>query len=258
MAGMSFASRTGQPLLNRMSTRRRLVLLLCLGAAAVHAQPARPQLSEASRLIVDETNAFRRAHGAGNTVSQPQLADAALEFARFMARTDRYSHEADGKTPVQRSTAHGYRHCVVLENIAFVQSSAGFRTGELAQRLVAGWQQSPGHRKNMLDPAVTETGVAIAQSPRSNRFYAVQMFGRPWSQAIEFALTNHSVGTVDYELDGEAFRLAPRQTHTHQRCRPPRVEVAVPGAAPLRLAPAHGARYVLSGGKGEPYRLQGE
>ncbi len=34
-------------------------------------------------------------------------------------------------------------------------------------------------RKNMLAPEVTETGVAVARSGKTGRYYAVQMFGRP-------------------------------------------------------------------------------
>src|SRR5207253_2501467 len=124
------------------------------------------------------------------------LADTARDFAEFMARTDRYGHEADGQQPSQRATAHGYGYCMVAENIAFQYSSAGFRSGELARRFVEGWKQSPGHRHNMLEPDATETGVAVAQSPKSGRYYAVQMFGRPQALRVAFRIANRSTTTL--------------------------------------------------------------
>jgi len=35
------------------------------------------------------------------------------------------------------------------------------------------------HLENMLDADVMETGVAIGHDPKSDRYYAVQEFGRP-------------------------------------------------------------------------------
>ena len=34
----------------------------------------------------------------------------------------------------------------------------------LAERAVAGWMGSPGHRKNMLSPSFNETGVGMARA----------------------------------------------------------------------------------------------
>ena len=59
---------------------------------------------------------------------------------------------------------------------------AGFRPDELAQRLFDGWVQSPPHRRNLLDGDMTDVGTAVAQSRRSGRYYAVQLFGRPRSE----------------------------------------------------------------------------
>ena len=44
---------------------------------------------------------------------------------------------------------------------------------------VEGWERSAAHRKNMLDRDATEIGVAVAHSPRTGRYYGVQVFGRP-------------------------------------------------------------------------------
>ena len=92
------------------------------------------------------------------------LAKTARYFADYMARTDNYGHTADGRQPSARATEHGYDYCVVAENIAYQFSSTSFETGELVDGFVEGWKQSPGHRKNILDDTVIDTGVAVAYS----------------------------------------------------------------------------------------------
>lgn len=230
-----------------------LLLMSPSWTAAQQRQRADP--AEAARAIVAQTNDFRRSQGLANTTRNPQLDDVARRFADFMARSDRYGHEADGHTPAQRAQAQGYDYCVVLENIAYQYSSAGFRTADLATRFVDGWERSPGHRRNMLDPDVTEIGVAVVQGPRSARYYAVQMFGRPRAMHVEFRIANRSGTTLSYELGGETFRLPPRVTRTHEQCRAETLIVRLPGASqPASVQPAHGDRYGIERSNGR-YRL---
>lgn len=220
------------------------------GRAQTEADPA-----EAARLVVEQTNQFRRSQGVRPTASSRALEQAARSFAEFMARTDRYGHEADGKQPPERAKAHGYDYCMVSENIAYQFQSAGFRSRDLAQRLVRGWEVSPGHRRNMLDPDATEIGVAIARSPKSGRYYAVQMFGRPNSSRIEFRIANHSPAAVRYELGGEWFHLPPRVTRKHGQCRIETLTLRLPGdQEPTSVQPAHGERYAVER-VGTRYRL---
>jgi uncharacterized protein YkwD len=113
--------------------------------------------------------------------TNPELEKAARDFALYMARTGEFDHDAGGTTPASRVKAAGYDYCRVAENIARHYSSRGFTTPGLAGELVEGWKNSPGHRKNMLQPDVTETGVAIAHRRHDgvDDFYSVQLFGRP-------------------------------------------------------------------------------
>jgi uncharacterized protein YkwD len=230
-------------------------LLASLFSVAAAQPRQRADTAEAARMVVVQTNAFRRSQGLANTTRNTQLDEVAHRFADFMARSDQYGHEADGRTPAQRAQAHGYDYCVVLENIAYQYSSAGFRTGDLASRFVDGWERSPGHRRNMLDPDVTEIGVAVVQSPRTARYYAVQMFGRPRAMHVQFRIANRSGATLRYELGGESFRLPPRVTRTHEQCRAETLIVQLPGASqPASVQPAHGDRYAIVQSNGR-YRL---
>lgn len=228
---------------------------LLLITAAVHAQVARPDLGAVVRLVVAQTNTLRATQGLARTESDPKLIEAARRFAAYMAATDRYSHEADGNSPARRAQERGYEYCALSENIALMTTTAGFSTGALARGLVDGWQRSPAHRKNMLDANVTDTGVAVARTADSKRYYAVQMFGRPLSTTIEFSIVNASSGPLRYELDGKAFRIGPRVTQTHRQCSASRLTLSL-GPQVVNLAPSDGRRYTVEGLEGERFRLK--
>jgi len=143
----------------------------------------------ARELVVQKTNAFRQQHGLEDLKRNPQLMQTAQDFAVFMARTSKYGHTADGQWASQRARAHGYAHRALTENIAYQYSAAGFTTEKLADGFVTGWKNSRTHRRNMLDPEMTETGVGVAYGPQSGAYFAVQLFGRPASKEIESQVT---------------------------------------------------------------------
>src|SRR5262249_1148571 len=145
---------------------------------------------------VELTNRFRREQGRGALRINPNLAKAAQEFAAYLARQDKFSHTADGKQPWERTAAQGYQECLIAENIAWESDPRGFTSRGLAQALVKGWQQSPPHRKNLLDPDLEEIGVGVAYSKKTGRYYGVQDFGRPKSEAIVFRITNQTEETI--------------------------------------------------------------
>ena len=209
-------------------------------------------LAPVAERIVGQTNQFRKSQELSPVVFDPELTAAAEYFANYMARTDRYGHTADDKRPADRAREHGYEYCIVSENIAYQYNSAGFADGELAEKFVDGWKNSPGHRKNMLEPYVTETGVAVAQSNRTGYYYAVQMFGRPKSKSIEFSIKNEAEQTVQYSIGEQTFSLPPRYTRTHSRCRPPEVQLALGEKAEAKtLQPQGGESYLIALQNGE-------
>lgn len=206
------------------------------------------EATQVTQLIVKKTNAFREANELPEVETDSQLSAAAQDFANYMARTDRYGHRADGKRPSERASNHGYSYCVVAENIAYRYNSAGFQTKTLAETLVEGWKNSPEHRENMLQPAVRDTGVAVARSDATGHWYAVQMFGRPKSAAIEFRISNESGTEVSYSIGPREFQLPPRYSRTHIRCRTSPVHFDFPdenGATDERVQPQSGDRYAI-------------
>ncbi len=229
-----------------IATTRLLVFTLVLWALAPFAQAAEKQAqpSQAERLVVERSNAFRQSQGVAPVAPERALTAAAQAFAAYMARTDNYGHEADGREPSQRAQAQGYSYCMVAENIAMQYSSLGFDTEELARGLVQGWIDSPGHRHNLLAPEATDIGVGISRSANSGRYYAVQMFGRPSTLLLKFSLSNRSRVALNYQLDDKRYALPPGMTRTHEQCNTPALSVNVPGQAEaMTLKPANGTRY---------------
>jgi hypothetical protein len=105
--------------------------------------------------------------------------------------------------------------------------SSGFSTEELARKFFDGWKNSPPHRENMLNAELTEMGIAIGYSPKSNRYYAVQELGRPHSVEIHFEVANHTGDTLRYVIrwaatpdeQPEPIELPPWTRMFHTRCR---------------------------------------
>lgn len=200
--------------------------------------------AQAAQRVIEGTNAFRRSQGLDAVAVDRALEAAAQRFARYMAKSGKYGHGADGRRPSERAQAARYDYCIVSENLAWLYRSGGYASpAALAGELVEGWKRSPEHRKNMIDPAVTETGVGIAQA-KSGRYLAVQMFGRPKRAALSFSLVNRSGERAEYRLEGKGYALAPRTTRTHTICRPATLEIG----ARFRTQAAHGARYSVGPG----------
>ena len=111
-------------------------------------------------------NAARAGNGLAPLSASAKLAAAARVHAQDMARNGNFSHTgSDGSKPSARVRAQGYGYCFVAENIA-----QGYPT---AERTMAGWMNSPGHRRNNLSTKATEYGAAKAGE------YWVLVFGTP-------------------------------------------------------------------------------
>ena len=220
-------------------------LLPASGLARMRPAARVPDLPDVARGVVERSNAFRHENGLAPVATNERLTAAAAAFAAHLARTDHFSHEADGREPADRALAQGYTYCMVAENIALEGSSEGFATSELAEHFVEGWIHSPGHRRNLLAADATETGVAIAYGPRSDRYYAVQMLGRPESMRVRFEVVNRSRETVSYRIGDESFPLPPGVRRTHALCGPEQMvmQLRPQGSQPLQLRPVNGAHY---------------
>ncbi len=205
-----------------------------VGKAASDSQspedPAAEQIAdEVRQKIFQRVNEYRREQGLAALSQDSDLRKASADFAAYMSETDRYGHNADGNTPAQRAESAGYDYCVVRENIAYRTNTGEVNVDELTDVLVQGWIDSPPHKKNIVADYVTETGVGVATQDGVT-YFAVQLFGRPRSEAFRITITNRSdqMRTLAVESDGnrDQFEIGPRMRFQMTRCLPTQLRLA--------------------------------
>ena len=111
-----------------------------------------------------EISAYRRAHGLSAVKLDSHLNEAALKQARAMAATGTVSHSAAGSFS---SRVAGLRKSRAAENIG-----AGFlKFSEMLKQ----WEDSTGHRENLLMAGARKVGVASVDNPKSpyRKFWAM-------------------------------------------------------------------------------------
>lgn len=209
--------------------RFQLLLLVLCGvlwsspAESADPVPDETMVQQVKRAIVEQTNAFRKEHKLDAVTGDENLMKCASDFANFMAKTSKYGHNADGQTPAQRAKAAGYEYCVVRENIAYRTNTGDVTAESLIDIFVQGWIESPPHRENMLAEYVTDTGVAVATTDDVT-YYAVQLFGRPKSQAIKIQIRNETseLQTLISEANDsqDEIEMPPRTIIKMTRCFP--------------------------------------
>lgn len=118
--------------------------------------------------VISQINKIRTDAGLKQLSYNVLLALAADKHARFMAETSTLTH--DGWS--ERIIETGFKFSSLGQNIAYTQGGSGVST------LVASWMDSPSHRKNILNPISTLTGVSCADDNKGSIFWA-QNFGTP-------------------------------------------------------------------------------
>jgi hypothetical protein len=124
--------------------------------------------------LLELTNVERRRAGLAPVVGSSVLAQAARHHAEEMARLAYFSHVSptEGRRePRDRVARMGGAQVAVGENLA----AFSLRDLDVAERVIAGWMGSPGHRANLLDPAWTHAGFGLAEV-RDGRANVVQLF----------------------------------------------------------------------------------
>lgn len=106
----------------------------------------------AAEEVVALVNEQRVEAGCPPLAIDARLVAAAQGHSEDMAHNDFFSHTgSDGSLPWDRMAAEGYNWSRAAENIA-----AGYPTPEQA---VTAWMNSPGHRNNILNCDLVDTGV---------------------------------------------------------------------------------------------------
>ena len=102
----------------------------------------------------DLINAYRKQNGLKPLKLDPLLTNAAKAHSRDLAKWDRISHfGSDGSNPWDRVKRTGYNARLAAENVG---------TGQIdIAEVMKGWQQSPGHNKNLLLADAQHMGIAL-------------------------------------------------------------------------------------------------
>ncbi|HVJ80459.1 MAG TPA: CAP domain-containing protein [Planctomycetia bacterium] len=138
-------------------------------AAAARSEPA-ADLSAEERDVLDRVNSMRQQLGLPLFAIDPTLMTAARGHSANMARQRQMNHVLDGAGPWQRTAALGFDTGAVAENCAQGQTTAA--------EVVDSWNQSPGHRANMLSGSYVRIGIGVANDGYGQRYWT-QVFAGP-------------------------------------------------------------------------------
>lgn len=163
--------------LRRLKDADRRWLIMAGSASLVLSLTACQSVLDIGEMGADGNNGetylatIRSEHGLPPLRSDPTLEKAALQQAAYMARTGRMDHTTGwGKDFATRMKANGIEGAAA-ENIAH---------GRMApDELFTRWMNSPGHRRNMLDPRFSRFGLAYAHAAKdARRRYWALVLGR--------------------------------------------------------------------------------
>ncbi|WP_148640081.1 CAP domain-containing protein [Aureimonas sp. AU20] len=160
-----------------MKTPSLRALMLCLSLGLGACTTVKPvDTSRTAPLAIgrDEglklVNDFRARNGLKPLRINEKLMQAAQWQTAAMAERNKMDHQVAGALP-GRVARFGYDWSTVAENIARNYSDYG--------AAMVGWINSPGHRKNLLNPNVTEMGFAGGRLSEGGPTYWTQIFGAP-------------------------------------------------------------------------------
>jgi uncharacterized protein YkwD len=132
--------------------------LLALSLSLILAAPA------LAADYASEISAYRRAHGLSAVRPDSRLSAVALKQARAMASSGTVSHSAGGNFATRVADLRKSR---AAENIG-----AGFLS---FSEMLKQWEDSTGHRANLLMAGARRVGVASVDNPKSpyRKFWAM-------------------------------------------------------------------------------------
>lgn len=150
------------------------VLALTLPVSAISATSsdasiAREQSLE--RLVLEQINVVRAAHGLGQLNSSTALTRAALAHTRAMVTKGFFAHESRSGSAFWKRLKAFYTprssRWTVGENLAMFGGAEGPDAATIVQR----WMASPPHRANLLSADFAEAGIAILHDGAAGGVY---------------------------------------------------------------------------------------
>jgi len=180
--------------------------LLAAGLFSFFSTAANAQLqrTDSERKLFESVNRERAAQGLSPLQWDDHLFKAARKHALLMLDLNQLDHQLPNEPGLEARLAEaGARFAVIAENIAI---------GPDPQAIHNGWMNSPGHRKNILDPRLTSIGIAAVRGPGG--LYAVQDF----SQFVPELNVEEQEQKVISLLTAKGFRLADAADSARRTC----------------------------------------
>jgi len=123
----------------------------------------------------EAVNEARRRNGLPALEHADALAGVARAHSQDMAQRRYFGHETpEGSGPADRVDARGIEYRKVAENVAKNQG-----WDDPVAKAVQGWLDSRGHRHNIMDREVRQTGVGVAVDFEEGQYYFTQLFLQP-------------------------------------------------------------------------------
>ena len=159
-------------------------------SSIVHAQL---QMNDSERQLFESLNRERTAQGLSALQWDNALFKAARRHALLMLNLNMIEHQLPSEPSLEERLAEAAaRFTAIAENIA---------VGSSPQTIHAGWMDSPGHRKNILNSQLTAVGIAAVRGPGG--LFAVQDF----SQAVADLSVEQQEQKVGSYLSANGFRI---------------------------------------------------
>ena len=145
------------------------LLLAAVTMGRAQAVPARAaNLPAEAEQVFALGNQARTQAGAPPLRWDPALAAAALAHCRLMVQEGALGHRYQGEPDLAaRAGTSGAHFALIEENVAEAPTAAAIH---------GAWMNSPGHRKNLLNPDVDRVGIAVIA--RGEELYAVADYAR--------------------------------------------------------------------------------
>jgi hypothetical protein len=182
---------------------------------------AQLQRNDSERQLFGALNRERTAQGLSALHWDNALFKAARHHALRMADLNMLEHQLPNESNLEGRLAEaGARFAAIAENIAI---------GPNPQIIHAGWMNSPGHRKNILDPRLTSVGIAAVHGPGG--LFAVQDF----SQIVPELSVEEQEQKVVALLAAEGFRSANATDGARKTCESDAGFAGTPAKAMMRF-----------------------
>jgi uncharacterized protein YkwD len=125
------------------------------------------EIESLEQQCLDEVNRVRLARRLQPLDFYEDLLSVARGYSRRMAEQHFFSHsDPEGRTVRERVDQAEIRWRIVGENLAY---SNGYLNPVMAS--ISGWMESPGHRRNILDPDYNLTAIGAWISPDGTVYF---------------------------------------------------------------------------------------